>query len=170
MEQKDTDTKFDEIERFLELCLKCNPERLEMLGCEKREVVTPEGRMLLDIQGSFLSKRVRKTYGGYAKGQIGRVERKIERSTKPLMHLCRLMLTGAFILREGFVNPDMSEYRDTMLAIRKGEMSEEDALKWFYSLEADFNKAGETTKLPDEPDREKANQVLLEIRRNNLTW
>jgi hypothetical protein len=36
VEQVSTDTKYDEVERFLSLCMKCNPERLEMLATSRK--------------------------------------------------------------------------------------------------------------------------------------
>ncbi|MDB5097895.1 MAG: hypothetical protein JWM80_2316 [Cyanobacteria bacterium RYN_339] len=169
VEQRETDTTYDEVERFLTLCLKGNPERLEMLAAPKT-LVTPEGQLLVDHQQAFLSKRLIKTYGGYAKQQLYRIERKQERTNKPTMHLIRLMLTGIRILREGRVDPDMSAYRDRLLAIRFGEVPLEEAFRWHHELEIEFARAAEETKLPEEPDHAAANRILLAVRRAHLHW
>jgi hypothetical protein len=169
VEQRDTDSTYDEIERFLTLCLKGNPERLEMLAAPKT-LVTPEGQLLVDHQAAFLSKRLIKTYGGYAKQQLYRIERKQERTNKPTMHLIRLMLSGIRILRTGRVDPDMSAYRDRLLAIRFGEVPLEEAFRWHHELEIAFARAAEETRLPEEPDMATANRILLEIRRAHLAW
>jgi predicted nucleotidyltransferase len=169
VEQRDTDSTYDEVERFLTLCLKGNPERLEMLAAPKT-LVTPEGELLVTNQQAFLSKRLIKTYGGYAKQQLYRIERKQERTNKPTMHLIRLMLTGIRILREGRVDPDMRAYRDRLLAIRFGEVPLEEAFRWHHQLELEFAKAAEETRLPEEPDVAKANEILLTIRRGHLAW
>jgi predicted nucleotidyltransferase len=198
VEQKSgADTVFDEIERFLDLCLNCNPERLEMLatsrqngvivtaathamrdetsslrpsGTQRKSLASPLGELLVDQQDIFLSKRIIKTYGGYAKQQLYRIESKEERKTKPAMHLIRLMITGIRALRDGQINCDMSEYREQMMAIRTGLMPIEDVFKWHRELEIEFAKAGESTKLPDQPNREKANEILLEVRKMYLAW
>jgi predicted nucleotidyltransferase len=170
VETADADTKFDEVERFLELCLKANPERMEMLGCPRKAESTPIGNLLVENMGIFLSKRVIKTYGGYAKGQLYRIERRRDRSSKPVMHLIRLMLSGIKILKDGELNPDMGEFRTRLLGIRKGEVALEEAFDWHQRLEIEFARAAETTKLPDEPNVEKANCILLEIRRHHLDW
>ncbi len=169
VEQKKTDTKYDELERFLELCLQCNPERLEMLASAKT-LETDEGKLLVENQKMFLSRRAIKTYGGYAQQQLYRVEKKEERFTKPAMHLIRLMITGIRILQDGAVNPDMSEYRDQLLAIRTGEMPLEEVFLWHHNLNVEFAKWADETKLPEQPDFEKANRIFLEIRKSRLEW
>lgn len=169
VEHKDTDAAYDEVERFMQLCMKGNPERLEMLAAPKT-LVTPEGQLLVDHQRMFLSKELVKTYGGYAKQQLYRIESKRQRTSKPVLHLIRLMITGIRILEEGVVNPDMSAYRDRLLAIRFGQMAIEEAFAWHHALEVQFAKAAERTKLPEHPDMDQANRILLEIRRNHLNW
>lgn len=169
VEQKDTDTCYDEIERFLTLCLKGNPERLEMLSAPKT-LETEEGRLLVEHQRIFLSKRLIKTYGGYAKQQLYRIESKGERSGKPMMHLIRLMITGTRILTDGVVDCDMRPHRDRLLAIRFGLMPVEEVFEWHRTLEVAFAQAAEATTLPDEPDVAQANRILLTIRRHHLAW
>jgi hypothetical protein len=169
VEHKDTDATYDEVERFMQLCLKGNPERLEMLAAPKT-LITPEGQLLVDHQAMFLSKGIIKTYGGYAKQQLYRIESKQQRTSKPVLHLIRLMITGIRILEEGRVDPDMTEYRDRLLAIRFGQMSIEEAFAWHHALEVQFARAAEQTKLPEFPDTDQANRILLDIRRNHLNW
>lgn len=197
-QKKDADTVYDEVKRFMELCIQCNPERLELLAtCDKFGVAmlndvthmlrshpgevedtlkqrmglaTATGKLLVDNRDMFLSRRLIKTYGGYAKQQLMRIERKEERRSKPAMHLIRLMLTGLRALETCTVDCDMTDYRDQLLAIRTGEMPLEDVIKWHQELEAQFAKAIETTKLPENPDMDRINEILLHIRRENLIW
>ena len=185
------DSVFNEIQEFIELCLKCNPERLEMLSVARknpvivkseigdfssllnlqaRALVCEEAVELVENQDLFLTKQVIKTYGGYAKQQLYRIESKADRKTKPAMHLIRLMITGIRALKEGFIDCDMTEYKDQLMAIRTGEMSLEDVFKWHRELEEEFSKAAVSTKLPEKPDYEKANSMLLNFRKNNLSW
>ena len=49
------------------------------------------------------SKKIIKTYRGYAKGQLNRITSKTDRSTKPLMHLIRLMLTGSIQIKQEII-------------------------------------------------------------------
>jgi predicted nucleotidyltransferase len=196
-QKKDADTVYNEVKKFMELCIMCNPERLELLAtCHNSGVlvvndvsaylkghphadfvleknygiVSTIGKLLIDNRDMFLSRRLIKTYGGYAKQQLMRIERKEERRSKPAMHLIRLMITGLYALNNCEVNPDMSEYRESLLAIRTGAMPLEDVIKWHQELEAEFAKAIETTKLPEHADMDRINTILLQIRRENLVW
>ncbi|MNS29733.1 hypothetical protein D3C72_617440 [compost metagenome] len=64
----------------------------------------------------------------------------------------------------------MTAYRDKLLAIRFGEMPIEEAFAWHHELEVRFAKAAEQTALPELPDMDTANEILLMIRRNHLDW
>lgn len=196
------DAVFDEVERFLGLCLKCNPERLELLAhtfkagsrssarsgeslnayierngmpseLNKSTVLNAWGFELACIRNLFLTRqRVFKTYGGYAKSQLARIERKKERHTKPAMHLIRLMITGIRALETGSIDCDMSEYRDRLLDIRKGLVPIEEVFAWHQELEVRFAAAYENTSLPEDDKLgwEAANELLLRIRREHLSW
>lgn len=201
VEQKSSDTKFDEIERFMTLCLNCNPERLEMLATSRdnglitslppnlhltpgalssnyleslrdhrKSVADDWGKLLVDNQNIFLSRQVINRYGGYSKSQLQRIESKKERKTKPAMHLIRLMITVIRALKECRIDASMSEYRDQMMAIRTGEMPIEQVFKWHRRLEKEFADAIEYTKLPEEPNYTKANEILLDVRCAFLKW
>lgn len=169
VEQRDAETAYDEVERFLALCLRGNPERLEMLASPKT-LETEEGRWLMDLRPAFMSKQLIKTYGGYTKQQLYRIERKQAGWHKPAMHLIRLLVVGTRALREGVIDPDVAEFRDRLLAIKRGEVPLADVLAWHRELEIDFARAAEATRLPEHPDAAAADAVLLAIRRRRLVW
>ncbi len=169
VEQRDAETAYDEVERFLTLCLKGNPERLEMLASPKT-LETEEGRWIVEQRQIFMSKQLIKTYGGYTKQQLYRIERKRAGWHKPAMHLIRLLVVGTHALREGVVDPDVSALRDRLLAIKRGEVPLEAVLAWHRELEIDFARAAETTRLPELPDTAAADAILLAIRRRHLAW
>lgn len=169
VEQRDAETAYDEVERFLTLCLKGNPERLEMLASPKT-LETEEGRWLTEQRGIFMSKQLIKTYGGYTKQQLYRIERKRAGWHKPAMHLIRLLVVGTRALREGVVDPDVSGLRERLLAIKRGDVALAEVLAWHRELEIDFARAAEETRLPDEPDVAAADAILLAIRRRHLVW
>lgn len=170
VERKSEDTKYDEIERFVEICLRGNPERLEMLSAPKT-FETPEGKLISDNLDMFITKdKVMGAYCGYSQRQLHLINRKEDRTTKPPMHLIRLMLSGIHILKTGRVKCDMSDYREELTAIRRGEMPLSDVFKWHQELEIEFAKAADATKLPNKPDMERINKILLEVRRIYLKW
>ena len=88
---------------------------------------------------------------------------------KHVMHLIRLLLSGISIMREGFVPVRVEEHREKLLAIRRGEVPWEEVEGWRKRLHHEFNAASEKTNLPERPDYEKANAVLIEARRLALS-
>ena len=85
---------------------------------------------------------------------------------KHVMHLIRLLLSGVQVLQEGFVPVRVDEYREQLLAIKRGEVAWEETEKWRKSLHTEFDSALSVTKLPERPDYEKANEWLLKARRS----
>jgi predicted nucleotidyltransferase len=96
-----------ELERFCALALQANPTVLEVLWSPLVEAVTDDGRQLLACRRAFLSKRVADTYGRYAQDQLDRVAAGRQRTGrinhKQAMHMIRLLLAGAHVLRTGQV-------------------------------------------------------------------
>jgi hypothetical protein len=82
------------------------------------------------------------------------------------MHLIRLLLSGVAVLKEGFVPVRVDEYRERLLAIRRGEMPWEEVNAWRLDLHRDFDTAFASTTLPEQPDYERANAYLLKARRS----
>jgi hypothetical protein len=60
------------------------------------------------------------------------------------------------------------EHRERLLAIKRGEIPFEDIESWRLALHREFDHAAETTRLPDRPDYERANALLLRARRSAL--
>lgn len=158
-----------ELQKFLILALKANPNILECLWTPLVETATPIAEELLAMRGSFLSKLVYQTYNGYVMSQFKKLEQDL-RSTgtvrwKHAMHLIRLLDSGVTVLKEGFVPVNVGDRRDFLLAIKRGEMDWSEVNKLRLSLHKDFDAALARTKLPDRPDYERANSFLIEARR-----
>jgi hypothetical protein len=81
------------------------------------------------------------------------------------MHLIRLLLSGIGIMRDGLVPVRVEEHREKLLAIRRGEMPREEVEDWRKRLHYEFNAAAEATNLPERPDYQKADALLIEARR-----
>ena len=96
-----------ELQKFLTMALKANPNILECLFSSMVEKVTPLGKELLDLRQAFLSQMIFQTFNGYAMSQFKKIEQDIRNSGqikwKHAMHLLRLLLTGAETLRNGDV-------------------------------------------------------------------
>ncbi|NEO85785.1 MAG: nucleotidyltransferase domain-containing protein [Spirulina sp. SIO3F2] len=157
-----------ELQKFLVLALKANPNVLECLYTPLVETATPLAQELLDQREMFLSKLVYQTYNGYVLSQFKKMEQDLRNQgqirPKHAMHLIRLLLSGITILKEGFVPVNVVEYRDELLAIRDEQMSWEEMNQWRLALHQRFDRALETTHLSDRPDYEAANAFLIHAR------
>jgi len=170
LENTETDECYWELQKFLTLALKANPNMLEVLSSPLIEQVAELGQELLDMRDAFLSKLVYQTYNGYVMSQFQKLEQDIrnrgEVKWKHAMHLVRLLLSGVTVLRDGFVPVRVEAHRERLLAIRDGRMAWEDLDAWRLELHKQFDSAFETTRLPDRPDYEAVNGFLVRARRS----
>jgi hypothetical protein len=87
---------------------------------------------------------------------------------KHAMHLIRLLLEGVTILRDGYVPVRITEHRDTLLSIRDGQMKWDEVNNWRLALHREFEEVFRSTKLPDEPNYDAANSLLIKARRSTV--
>jgi hypothetical protein len=124
------------------------------------------------MRSIFLSRIVYQTYNGYVMSQFKRMQadERNHGQVKPkhVMHLIRLLLSGIHVLREGFVPVEVGEHRTQLLAIKSGEMAWGDVEAWRLRLHQEFDRALETTGLPERPDYERANEFLVKARRQAI--
>ncbi|WP_246001990.1 nucleotidyltransferase domain-containing protein [Allorhizocola rhizosphaerae] len=161
-----------ELERCCDLALQANPTVLECLWSPIVEQITPVGSELLELRQAFLSRRVAQSYGGYARDQFQRLEASRRKSNrvkwKQAMHMLRLLLAGAHVLRTGQILVDVSDHREDLLVVKRGERSWEEIQQWSSLLEDQLRDAAGKTMLPDEPDRNTVNDFLIRTRRAQL--
>lgn len=161
-----------EIQKFLILALKANPNVLECLYTPLVEKATPLAEELLSMRTIFLSRLVYQTYNGYVLSQFKKMQADIRNhgrvKWKHVMHLIRLLISGVRVLRDGFVPVKVDAHRDRLLSIRRGEVPWEEVEYWRLNLHKEFNAAFEATKLPERPDYERANAFLISARRRAL--
>lgn len=176
------DTIFYDLRKFLRLALAGNPSILEMLWVPEDCVLAADeyGRMLMAARQAFLSKRIYRTFGGYARSQFGKMLRRegagthgvrqdlLEAhgyDTKNAMHLIRLLRMGIEALRDGVLNvrrPDAAE----LLAIRQGKYTLAEVVEMSRRLEAELERAYRLTSLPDEPDSRTVEDLCVSILRD----
>ncbi|MGV3757253.1 MAG: DNA polymerase beta superfamily protein [Verrucomicrobiota bacterium] len=165
-------TCFWELQKFLIMALKANPNILECLYSPLVEKVTPLGQELLDLRHRFLSQMIFQTFNGYALSQFKKIEQDLRNHGqvrwKHAMHLLRLLLTGAATLREGRVPVQVEAHRERLLAVKRGELQWADVDAWRKELHQDFERALGETKLPERPDYEAANGILVRARRTQV--
>jgi hypothetical protein len=84
------------------------------------------------------------------------------------MHMIRLLLAGAHLLRIGQVLVDVRGMRDRLLAVKHGAVPWHTVTAWADDLLADLAAAEAETRLPASPDRGTIDQLLLRVRERNL--
>lgn len=172
LENEATQEVYWEIQKFVVLALKANPNVLECLYTPIAETATPLAQEMLDMKEVFLSKLVFQTYSGYVASQFKKMQTDIRNQGqvkwKHVMHLIRLLLSGINVLKEGFVTVAVGEHRDRLLAIKSGETPWDEIEAWRLELHQEFESAFEQTKLPERPDYGRANGFLVKARRAAL--
>ncbi len=73
-----TDTTIYSLRKLVSLLLQCNPNIIEILGCEPEDyfIITGAGQILLDNKDLFLSKAAYRSFSGYASSQLRRLDNK----------------------------------------------------------------------------------------------
>lgn len=172
LENDETQEAYWELQKFIVLALKANPNVLECLYSPIVEFATPLAEELLSIRSIFLSKLVFQTYSGYVASQFKKMQTDIRNQGrvkwKHVMHLIRLLISGIDVLREGELVVRVRDQRDQLLAIKQGEWTFAQADSYRKQLQVEFEHAFQQTSLPDRPDYERANCFLIEARRRAL--
>ena len=166
---EERDEVYWELEKFLKLALKANPNVLETLWTPLVLEADETAYELRDMRSAFLSKHVYKTYSGYVLSQFRRMANalKSKGSFKPkhAMHLIRLLYSGIAALETGEIQVDVAEHREELLRIRDEELPFEEIQKKALELDEQFEKAFERTALPDQPDYDQVDAFLIRARR-----
>lgn len=184
-ETKEPDEVIYSLSKFVRLALQNNPNILDILFSDEKFIIYENsyGKRLRNIKHSFLSKRVFHTYGGYAhsrlknltqngKNPIGTKKDIIEKygwDTKDAAHLIRLMKMGIEILNDGEVNVYRLD-RDQLLDIRNGKYSLGQIVDYYELLNEKLITAYEQSDLPEQPDFNLINNVLINLHKDSLNF
>lgn len=159
-----------ELEKFLMLALKANPNILECLYTPMVQHVTPLAQELLSMRHIFMSRLIYQTYSGYVASQFKKLQKDMENygsiRWKHAMHLIRLLLAGITAMREKRIELQVGEQRERLLDIRRGLVTWEEVNEWRKALHHQFDAAFQKSELPERPDYEIANAFLLRARRS----
>jgi hypothetical protein len=157
-----------ELEKFLILALKANPNVLECLYTPLVEHAAPLAQELRDLRDRFLSKHLYQTYNGYVLSQFRRMEQDLctqgQVRLKHAMHLIRLLLSGITALREGVIPVRVTEHRERLLSIKRGEMPWPEVNAWRLALHQAFDAAYAASALPERPDSAAVDAFLIRAR------
>ncbi|MCS0602080.1 nucleotidyltransferase domain-containing protein [Streptomyces sp. LP11] len=158
-----------ELERFCELALRGNPNILECLHSPLVEHLDDTGRELLSLRGAFLSRQVYGTFTRYALGQRRKLDADVRTTGAPrwkhAMHLLRLLMSARDLLRTGELCLDVGEWREPLLAVKRGEVSWAEVETRMARLAAETDTALARTPLTPEPDHARVADFLYRARR-----
>lgn len=160
---------FWEIEKFIRLALRSNPNALECLYSPIVEHATPLAQELISLRRCFLSRLAYASFLGYSDAQFAKLKASAERGEvnwRHAMHVLRLLIEGTILVREGRVQCDMSEHRETLLAVKRGEVPWADVEAKRNLLQEEFKRAQMGTPLPEEPDLKPIDDFLIRARRS----
>jgi uncharacterized protein len=181
----DVDISIIHINKFVKDAMLGVPNNIEILFVRPEDfiILTELGKELVDNRHLFLSKSIFAKFRGYANSQKQKMLmqkangtarqdliQKYGYDTKFFMHTVRLQTSAIEILETG----DFSTYRpnrDFLLACRNGEFSLEEAIRIVDELDQRLNEAYEKcTILPEKPDYDKINALLIQINERALFW
>lgn len=180
------DYKVYSVEKFVRLALQGNPNVIECLFFQPHlyHRTSPEWALLMEHRDAFLSKKVYKRFAGYAAGQMKKMESgkytqdsghkrkalidQIGYDPKDASRLVHLLFMGIEIAAGGTVTPwvENPSERGIILGIKRGEWPL-GQIKEFAEGVAERNEARFQTRcpLPDEPDTDFVESLLIEIQR-----
>lgn len=168
------DEVYWELEKFVRLALKANPNILETLWTPEVTLQTPLSENLRSIRKAFLSRHVFKTYSGYVLSQFRRMKNAHDKTgkykTKHAMHLLRLQYSGIVALETGEIMIDVSGQREQLMRVRQGELSFQEVSDMAMNLESRLQQAFDRTTLPEQPDLDVVNHFLVNARKSALDF
>jgi predicted nucleotidyltransferase len=163
----DVDVMCYSLRRWASLAAKGNPTILHSLFTPADSGET-EWSSIIDRREIFLARTHAKKYLGYADAQLKRmcgqrgagkhgqrpeIIGKFGYDTKAAMHTLRLLYEGIELMRDHWVTlPRASRERDLLLAVRRGEWSEERVIRHANRLMKTLQESSEASSLPETVD------------------
>jgi predicted nucleotidyltransferase len=175
--REDPDVVLKSLREFTRLAQDANPNILEQLFIPNPLYVHPLFQRFLDARHLFVSQRIRRTYVGYALGQLKKMQNGRSRDlgakrkllveqfgydTKNAMHCIRLLKQGKIALMTGEIPVMLPESeREYLKAVKRGEI--------FKTIEEVANTAMQMvndvdnldSKLPNNPQSEAIEKLLV---------
>lgn len=157
------DHTYHEVGKFLKLALSSNPTVLELLWLESYLEQDVWGNIFRENRTEFLSTDgVRNAFGGYAKAQLRKAQagNPTAQRYKNIRHMFRLMEEGLSLLTTGDMSIRVSDPAWYF------SLKDLDPAEWEPMFEERLAKFDTVTSvLPDEPNRELINSLLISYRK-----
>jgi len=164
------------ITQYFRLCLDNNPNMIDTLYTPRECVLhsTPISEMIRERRGLFLHKQCWPKYKGFAYSQLHKMQGKNPEKdskrdklrerygfdVKYAYHLVRLLYEAEMIMNEGCI--DIRRHSEHLKAIRRGEVTEDDIVKWAAEKEHHLERAFENSILRAEPEYDAVKQLLID--------
>ena len=178
---KKYDCVFYDIRKYISLLLKQNPNVVMLLWLQEHYYTkrTEWGNLLIQNRDIFTSKKAYQAFSGYAYGQFKRMTHfqayegymgakrkalvdKYGYDTKNASHLIRLLKMGIEFLSTGQMNVFRHD-NDMLIEIKYGKWPLEKVKTEAERLFKLAEEAHMNSKLPNEPDYKKANELCTQI-------
>jgi len=164
------------IVKYFQLCMENNPNMIDSLFVPQRCIVhiTQLGQHVREHRHLFLHKGSFHKLKGYAYSQLHKMRTKTPRAgskraaavrehgfdLKFAYHVVRLLSQAEQILEEGDL--DLERNREQLKAIRRGEVTCDDIIKWASDKELQLEMLYRDSALRHSPPEDEIKQLLLE--------
>jgi len=187
VQYKEWDSVVYEIRKYFRLLLKSNPNVMSLLWLDPNQYIIKDklGALVVKNRELFVSKAAYHSFSGYAYGQFKRMTRfkfegymgekrkalieKYGYDCKNAAHLIRLLRMGIEFLTEGRLFVHRKDAQQ-LISIKSGEWALEKVVKESERLFKLAEEAYVKSKLPNEPDRHGAEDLLIEIMSKHFEW
>lgn len=167
--------------KMVSLMLKQNPNVLGFLWLEPEHIVhrSPWFDRLVESRDAFISKGAYKSFSGYAYSQLKKLQQgaykgymgekrkalvdRFGYDPKNAAHLIRLLRMAVEFLETGEVNVYRHEDRDELRHIKQGGWTLERIQAEADNLFAQAKSARDRSPLPEKPDHDRAEALLMEM-------
>lgn len=174
----DIDVMCYSLRKWARLAAAGNPTILHFLFTAAGEA-EDEWSAILERREMFLARSHSKKYLGYAEAQLRRMTgargtgkhgqrpeiiESFGFDTKAAMHTLRLLYEGIELMKEGWVTlPREPQERDLLLAVRRGEWSEDRVIQHANGLFRALEEAAGASSLPETVERNKISELVANL-------
>lgn len=170
------DSSIWEAGHFFRMAAAANPNVIETLWIDKKYWLGCSsyiGMSVVSSRDHFMSKRIAKTFIGYAKGCLSRLEKKWD--PKDASHLLRLVNSGLEAIRTGKLQVDRTGIDSGLLLEIKNKTTDDGSTLSMMKLKIEWAEQGmhdaiKSSPLPDEPDEKYLEKVLVDLYERSLGY
>lgn len=172
MDNQEYDVVVYGIVKYIELCSMANPNMIDSMFVPERCILQSDeiGDHIRVNRHKFLSKEVFYTYGGFARAEIKRLNRKETWNPKPAYHVIRLLGEAIYILENHDLELEINT--NVLKKIRNDEYGVVEVEKLFEEYENILAKTHASTTLQEKPNYFDIHNTLkecLEIKFGSLS-